>query len=503
METAIRLPEQVQWSEGLLLSPQHLQQSDMYWQSQLCYQLSAINPDFWGVRTLELDDAKLADGIIKVTKLECVLPDGSVIQYPANYPNLQLSLDLTSVMTKGSGALRISLALPVRGTAVIAASGIVKRYESVDGGLVSDENTGNGEMPIARLRPLIALQAGPITSNYCACPLFAVERESTGHYRLTSYHPPMLDLGASTFYGANAGPNDFSLRPRVQKLRVALWAKLRELSGTPVDGAVDSAQVAATTTGNHFQLMVARQLATILPVFDLMVLAGDTRPRDMYRMLAVLAGQVSVIDAIPSPPVLTPYRHDDCYAQLDAVLRYIDDKIAPITSNFELIAFVQDDAGSFSQMMPLDVERELIVEVKPRPGQSPEEIGRWLEQSMISSAHLAHELGQRRLLGALTSLLEVDEIRRLGLRAGGLFYRIENQTIEYNGEVTAVFHPNKSLMVKGPANLHIPAGIILYRKRAGGLAPAVAPARHAMNSPAPVVSNHSSDKPREEPHGSD
>jgi len=43
----------------------------------------------------------------------------------------------------------------------------------------------------------------------------------------------------------------------------------------------------------------------------------------------------------------------------------------------------------------------------------------------------------------------------------------------------------------------------LYRKRAGGLAPAVAPARHAMNSPAPVVSNHSSDKPREEPHGSD
>jgi len=433
METAIRLPEQVQWSEGLLLSPQHLQQSDMYWQSQLCYQLSAINPDFWGVRSVEIDEARLADGMIMVRKLECILPDGSVIQYPDNYPGAILSLDVTSAIAKGSGAQRVSLVLPVRGTALVSASGIVKRYESVDGGLVSDENTGNGEIPIARLRPLIALQTGPVASNYCACPLFEVERESTGRYRLSSYHPPMLDLRASTFYGTSGGPNDFSLRPRIQKLRTALWAKLRELSGSPADGVIESAQAAAAGANDQFQLMVARQLAMVLPAFDILVLSDETRPRAMYHMLATLAGQISAIDAIPSPPILAPYRHEDCYAQLDAVLRYIDDKLTPITSNFELLAFIHGDEGSFSQLLPDGVDHELIIEIKPRPGQSPEEIGRWLEQSMISSAHLTHELGVRRLLGATSKVLEVEEMRRLGLRAGGLFYRIENQTIDYEG----------------------------------------------------------------------
>jgi len=222
-------------------------------------------------------------------------------------------------------------------------------------------------------------------------------------------------------------------------------------------------------------------------------------------MLATLAGQISAIDAIPSPPILAPYRHEDCYAQLDAVLRYIDDKLTPITSNFELLAFIHGDEGSFSQLLPDGVDHELIIEIKPRPGQSPEEIGRWLEQSMISSAHLTHELGVRRLLGATSKVLEVEEMRRLGLRAGGLFYRIENQTIDYEGQATKVFHARKSLVVKGLANLHVPSGIILYRKRLVASSSPSTYSRHVTEPHAtPMAAAINSDDPKlnGETHGS-
>jgi type VI secretion system protein ImpJ len=468
METAVKLPEQVQWSEGLLLSPQHLQQHDMYWQQQLCYQAATLNPDYWGVRLLEIDDAQLPDGKLMVTRLECVLPDGTVIQYPQAFPDLSLSLDAKAALDKSSGPLLVSLVLPVRGTAVSTAAGIVKRYASVDGGLVADENTGAEEVAIARLRPLIALQAGAVASNYCGCPLLQVERDTTGRYRLTRFHPPMLDLHASSCYAASGVSSEYALLPRILRLRTLLWAKLRELSGAPVEGGDSAGAHTDSVAGgpeDRYQLMVARQLAMMLPAFDVQVLADRVAPREMYGALALLAGLVSAIDVVPAPPSLAAYRHDDCYAQFDTVLRYIDDKLTPITSNFELLSFDQLDETRFSRMMPDDIGRELIVEIKPRPGQSPEEIDRWLSQSMVCSADLARELGLRRLLGALTAALDVAEVQRLGLRTGALYYRIKNQKIDYEGQPIKVFRARQPLLIGGPASLHAPAGIILYRER--------------------------------------
>lgn len=49
------LPDMVPWSEGMLLSPQHLQQNDLYWQEQLRFRLQQALPHGWGLLLLELD----------------------------------------------------------------------------------------------------------------------------------------------------------------------------------------------------------------------------------------------------------------------------------------------------------------------------------------------------------------------------------------------------------------------------------------------------------------
>ena len=52
----------VVWSEGMLLQPQHLQQHDRYWQSQLEARVASLRPYSWGFSTLKLDEQQLALG---------------------------------------------------------------------------------------------------------------------------------------------------------------------------------------------------------------------------------------------------------------------------------------------------------------------------------------------------------------------------------------------------------------------------------------------------------
>ena len=107
------LPEAIQWSEGMLLSPQHLQQNDIYWQRQFRHLFALTQPDGWGLADLAYDEAALAKQVVRVTRLHAVLPDGLVVQYPAWHDGA-LDLDLSQTDWQQQSALRVSLAVPVR-----------------------------------------------------------------------------------------------------------------------------------------------------------------------------------------------------------------------------------------------------------------------------------------------------------------------------------------------------------------------------------------------------
>ena len=53
----MRPPQRVVWSEGMLISPQHLQQQDRYHEALLSERLRAYSPHAWGVVELVLEEA--------------------------------------------------------------------------------------------------------------------------------------------------------------------------------------------------------------------------------------------------------------------------------------------------------------------------------------------------------------------------------------------------------------------------------------------------------------
>ncbi len=75
----MKAPLRVVWSEGLLMSPQHLQQLDVYHERLVGARLDALHPLNWGVVRVEIDRRALESGQVRVQELTVVLPDGLVI----------------------------------------------------------------------------------------------------------------------------------------------------------------------------------------------------------------------------------------------------------------------------------------------------------------------------------------------------------------------------------------------------------------------------------------
>ena len=69
---SLALTPAVQWHEGMMLSPQHFQQSDLRHHQILSHQLMLSSYYHWGVYALKLDPIVLPDGLVRILELEWV-----------------------------------------------------------------------------------------------------------------------------------------------------------------------------------------------------------------------------------------------------------------------------------------------------------------------------------------------------------------------------------------------------------------------------------------------
>lgn len=450
------LPYDIQWSEGLLLSPQHLQQSDRFWHARLRYLTHCASPDFVGVHSLELDEGMLEKGRVTIRAIECVLDDGTPIQLHRERDR-PLEFDLAARLKEPGERATIALVLPLRGEASAARGSMSRRYESVPGATAVDENTGTTAVAIARLKPMVRLETDWTSgaNQLAGCPLFELERTTLGSFRRTVYHPPMATLAASAFM------KDRALRQRVEGLRDAVRMKLREIA------QAGEAATFGTAAGDAFLAMAARRLAMILPGLDVLGVGGYVAPRDLYLFLANAAGQVASLDSLPDPPVLPPYDHFDCHPGFDAALGFIESRVAGIRPSFERLPFERDEAGQFSRQLPADTGDMLLIEVVPAAAQTRADIDRWFETCAIAHPTLLDELDSRRMPGASAT---ASAVRRKGMNPAALYYEIRNAAFDFADGKRKVFAPGEHLAIRSgsrQARAYAPAGIVLYREPNG------------------------------------
>lgn len=458
------VPEAVAWSEGMLLSPQHFQQNDIYWHALLRQQVAALQPHYWGVLDLVLDPTRLALGIVSVVRLRAVMDDGLLVDYPGNFAERNLQLELTAKDWTAEGTATVHLCVPIRGKGAASEGGHMQRYAVVHGEQVADETSGRDELCVDRLRPKVSLVAGAaMARSYSSFPLLKLVANGRG-VQLDTFHPPMLRLEASAFL------DKASLHTHLHALSIAAWSKYRELVGSHADGRPEPRHA----DDGGVQMQAARHLIVGLPALDVLLRSGHTHPFELYLALARMVGEVAAIAGARPPPPLDAYDHADCLPQFKRVLAYLHGELDRLNAKYSAIEFHKVGAAGFVCTLPADASTDrLLIEMRPRAGQDGTALKGWIDSAHIANDELISTLVRRRYPGATTAPASAAQLEALNLRPGACVFEVVNGDIELAPTGTRrLILPGRPLRILGDPDDNPPAAITLYLPRTGGEAAA-------------------------------
>ena len=394
MTDARRIPDPIQWHEGMMLAPQHFQQAALRQEELLHYHLQTVNPFHWGIRRLKVDQVLLVSGRFRVLELEAIMPDGLVVEHGHEEEANALELDLEEYAEEiRSQPLMIHLALPEKKVGRVF-KGDLARYESVEGAPVTDENTGENEIPIPRLKPrLLLLATDDPPQKYVSFPLAQVAYKNET-FALTDYLPPCLTIPLNSPIGEMCQLVAQRLREKAVYLSEQVQAPSSSTSGPMIQ-----------ETRQRIQSLVAA-----LPAFEGVLFTGQSHPYPLYLALCHLVGQTAALGSGLIPPVLPAYNHKDLRYSFDQarefVFRMIEEGIHEAYTAYPFTLRDNIFELNFSESW---MDRKYVyLGVRGPSGMPEKEIIDWVRKSWIGTENRIPSMREKRILGPERQVVEGD-----------------------------------------------------------------------------------------------
>lgn len=314
----------VLWSEGMFLTPQHLQQWDRYWHGQLEARLSALHGNGWGVRELVIDPDALAGGQFRLARCDAVLPDGTVVSFPGA-DTAPPSRDVTPLFGPDRESLGVYLALPEVPEGGVAAApggqhdGRSTRFEPRQIEL-ADHNAGGSKRPVhVASTHLRILFEGESLDGHTWIKVASLGRTTTGGFSAAeSFVSPCLHVAASP-----------RLMGHLRKILEILGTKSTEFSRQRRDRGTG---LASFSTSEAASFWLLHTVNGALPPLQHVFATGHAHPEAVYVELARLAGFLFTFASEGHPKDLPSYQHDDLgvtFARMEEKLRALLDTIIP------------------------------------------------------------------------------------------------------------------------------------------------------------------------------
>ena len=437
------LTEPLSWNEGMLLSPQHFQQNDIYWHEQLAHRTRCLRPYAWGLWDLEIDKQELRKGVLRVLRVQALLPDGLAARFPAQGDDNSLAplnlnkldeADKDKLQDKG---LTIYLAVPKRMHGAASGNSDLRRYVPVPGGVALDENTGQREIPLDRLRACLELlPKSKLSGGHTYIRLLRIRGKT--EFTLSPYHPPLLRARAADFLG------EHSILRRLDDLLLKITERAQGQ--------------AADTAGRR----ITGALTRVLPSLSIMVKSGEIHPFDLYLQLAQLLGHIAQLSQAPVHElVMEPYDHNDLKPDFDTMLKRIDGVVAQVRTGMRSRDFRKLEDGVFEiGLDPAWDPDALLVELR---GADPLGMERWMRNAHIGDAAIHGDLQRRRLPGAGREPAAESLAKLTPTAQDGVLYALNNHWLPAeDGKTTAVIRKGGVLRIQGPRYGVQPHALALY-----------------------------------------
>ena len=280
MSTNRKHYDRVIWKEGMLISPQHLQQQELWEAQNLHERLAAATPLSWGVQNIEFDAGALKAGRLELTRFEGILPDGTDLRGKLDAPSRTISDHFPTT----SKQLNVHLGLPVLREGVSNFHEVDSEWrgrflsnERSVGDIAMNKNTRNIE--VGTPAPVL-LFGSEKDEDHVKLKVAEIVRDEDGSFMLSeSYIPPVLHIGGSPVIMAG-------LR-EIMSLSVV---KQRALTATRRQRDASSIEFAAADVTRYLFL---NAINSGIPLLRHVSEEPRTDPLSAYLMLLQYAGGLS------------------------------------------------------------------------------------------------------------------------------------------------------------------------------------------------------------------
>jgi type VI secretion system protein ImpJ len=296
------------WAEGMLLQPQHFQQSERHQANVLSIQLHGASPYAWGFTSLEIDSAALAIGKIGLIAARGLFPDGTAFDMPANEP-LPMAIDIPS----SARDVKVLLAIPAQRAGARDSNGesddVLARFK-VDETETSDTNTGGDRTALIQVGSLnvsLILQSEVTDAWTTLGVVKIIERRADNQVVLDKGHiPPCLDVQNNALLLGY-------VRDLLGLLKQRGDALASRMSQTGSGGVSEVADFLLLQTVNRNE-----------PVFKHLTQSSVLHPQHLFEQCLSLAGDLATFRGKRRVIDFDRYVHDDLaksFAPLIADLR--------------------------------------------------------------------------------------------------------------------------------------------------------------------------------------
>jgi len=293
--------QKVMWGEGMLLAPQHFQQSERYLEHQLTQRLRTIQAIDWGLTSFELDAAALEGGEFAVKNLGAVLPNGMFVSIPdADRPPTPRPIE--AAFGAGVEVLGVFLAIPRSEPGDLLCpedetSQAVTPYLGHQADLRDEtDTTRQRQVRLGRRRLEIRFTSDP-NERYHTLPIACLRRNAAGGFELDrNFIPPCQYVSASG-----------RLRAVLRRLLDVMVKKSIDLSSQRRSrgGMIEF------TTSEAASFWFLHTINGHIPAVKTLFRLSRVHPLEAYRELAALAGELYSFAAEGTPNDVPPYDPND------------------------------------------------------------------------------------------------------------------------------------------------------------------------------------------------
>ena len=442
-----KMPEAIQWHEGLLLNPQHYQQWSWRQEFLPAYHVQAAHPFPWGLRTLRINESLMGSGIFRVEELEAILPDGLVALHPLSEAaplEIDLNEQADEIKARALDPLKTSLTIYLAVSArdrLNYVSSFQDRFLAHEGELIADENTGEGGVAIPRIRPRLRLllRDEPPGAQFVGFPLTRVTLRG-GSFSVTDYVPPLLECCPLAVTSPFQPP-----LTAIHDLCARLAANLREkakIQREKLNSRSGSSMSASAILELREQI---RSLVAALPAFEAVLYTPGVSPYFLWLAFNQLAGSLAALGNDPIPEPTKPYNHLDLRDTFSRVEHYIVRMLAEgVHEIYSPYAFIYEpEKRRFFLELKTDwlmSGDDFYISVEPSLGSESRDLVNWIHECYIGSESRIPEMESKRVRGAPREYKSRDE-QMITSREAVLFHVKYDPEFIIPGEKLCIYNP--------------------------------------------------------------